>query len=188
MQSEEYQWGRHHRSLIAKHAQSCPLNVHQLAERCGWVNVTAFQRHRKYWDKGLAHRRARIPITYLNALCIDWCELIHAVELDGVEYDAALERMPPPDRIIMRRRGSLCVGFLSLPDRPTQEERYNRIQYLVECEQFFERYDAFVLDWPGMKQVWFRAHQEPKEYLWRPRMTIIREFVDFGEPPFPYRS
>jgi hypothetical protein len=184
MQSEEYQWGRHHRALIAQRARSCALNVHQLAKRCDWVNVTAFQRHRKYWDKGLAHRQARIPIAYLNAIGIDWCELIHAVEHDGVEFDAALERMPPPDRIIMHHR-HLGVGLLSLSVGLTHEERYSSVQYLVECEQFVERFDAFVLDWPGMKQVWFRAHREPKEHLWRPRMTLIREFVDFGEPPFP---
>jgi hypothetical protein len=182
MQSEEYQWGRHHRAIIAQHARSCPLNVHQLAERCGWANITAFQRHRKHWDKGRAHRRARIPIAYLNAIGIDWCELIRAVERDAVEYDTALEGMPHPGSVIINRRPSLGVTVReSLPHGLTDEERCSHIQRLVDTE-VFAGCNALVLDWPGMKQVWFRAHQDPKVHLWRPRMTLMREFVDFGEP------
>jgi len=156
--------------------------VHQLAERCGWANITAFQRHQDYWRKGLAHRRALTPLAYLKAIGIDWCELIQAVERDGRDYDAALEAMPEPDSFIVNRRPSLGVTFrVQLPSGLTREERSSHVQQLADTNAFAEC-NALVLDWPGMKQVWFRAHLEPKEYLWRPSMTLVQESIDFGEP------
>jgi hypothetical protein len=180
MELDQYVWGRHHRALIARRARKCPLDAHRLAEQCGYRNITKFQRHREFWKRGRAHRRALIPRAYLNSIQVDWCELLRAVEQDVRGYYAALKAMPPPENVVTLARLG-CVLREPLPNGLSEEELYDHVQRIADAPD--SKWGKAVLDWPGMKQVRFHAGRKPTEHLRPPRILLVRECVDFGDGP-----
>ena len=180
MITDGYVWGRHHRAIVGKYARACHLSAHHLCERCGYRNITKFQRHREYWKNGRAHRRAQIPQDYLNAIQVDWCELVRSVEQDVCEYYAALETMPPPKNVVTLARLG-CVLRESLPKGLSEAELYAHVQDIADAPD--SKWGKAILDWQGMKQVRFYAGRKPSVHLWPPRIVLIRESIDFGDGP-----
>lgn len=184
MAAETFVWGRHHRALITWHARHTKLGAHELAARCGYTNVDRFQRRRAAWSRGRPLRKALIPVAYLDAIGIDVCELVEAVENDRAEYERALERLPLPDFATVPLPAALpaCVRT-PLPRGLTKEELYAHVQRMVDSSEI--PLGKAILSWTSMKAVWFFKDRPSREFTWPPRFVAVGDCVDFGGPVPP---
>jgi hypothetical protein len=184
MDAELFVWGHYHRALITRHARRTKLDAHKLAARCGYTNIDRFQRRRAAWSRGRPLRKALIPVAYLDAIGVDVCELVDAVERDRVEYERALEQLPLPDFATAPLPAALPVCVRTpLPYGLTMKELYAHVQRMVDSGEVHG--GKAILSWPSMKCVWFFKDRPPREFTWPPRFVAVGDRADFGSPVPP---
>ena len=177
MPEHNYIWGRHHRAYIAALNTACALSPSELAKRCGYTDVTKFQRRRRDWRHGRPSGKGLIPVAYLNAIGVDPCELLRLIQLDRVEYEVALQGLEVPGHFsVVLQPG---FGFRQhLPEDLNMEEAFRHVQRFLD-DRAFSPGNA-ILDWASIKTIFFHKGAPPSEHTWPPTFVARGDRIDFG--------
>ncbi len=182
MSEASYLWGRHHRAYLRACDQGCGLTPCELAARCGYVNVSNFQRRRKDWREGRASGKGHVPVAYLHAIGVDLCELAAAVEQDQADYALILVSLPVPSEIIVYGNTGLGASVRH-PIRTglTMSECYEVAQQIAN-ENSAWGHKAWLV-WPRLQEIHFRKGKVPTIITWPPRLLCVGDVMDFNTPP-----
>lgn len=119
-----YVWGRHFKAYLAHRNRNTDLAPRKLMEALGRQNVAKVQRRRQEWIEG----RGRIPLRFLDLICVDCSILQDAVKLDRKEYRAALASCPIPERVAIKWVPGVWVNL----DVPDDIQDRHALQHFVE--------------------------------------------------------
>jgi hypothetical protein len=182
MSEANYVWGRIHRDYLRACDLACGLAPRELAGRCGYANVSNFQRRRRDWREGRASGKGHVPVTYLHAIGVDFCELAAAIERDQADYAHALANLPVPTEIIVYGRAALGVTVRQpIPAGLTLSECYHAAQQTAN-ENTEWGYKAMLV-WPKLQEIYFRKGSAPAIFTWPPRLNCVHDGIDFNPPP-----
>ena len=171
---EDYVWGRWHRAYLDHCAAACPLGLHERRTACGYRNTAKFVRREAEW---LGCVRP-IPAAWLEVIGCGLDMLRAAVDLDGEEYDQALEAAGVPEYFVIRLFGGMC-SRRSLGGARTLAEAEDAIRRFQEGHPRL----GCALHWPGLRMIRYERGEAMEEDRFRPRMAFTPEGVVFNAPP-----
>jgi hypothetical protein len=182
MSEHSYIWGRHHRDYLRELDHRCALSAHELAEQCGYTDVTKFQRRRQDWRQGRPSGKGLIPVAYLEAIGVDPCELLRLIQSDYAEYEVALLRLEVPKNFsVLLQPG---FGYMpSLPEGLSMDEAFQHVQRFIDDRT--SSTGKAILHWASLKTIFFRKGAPPSVHVWPPKFVALGDKIDFGCSPTP---
>jgi hypothetical protein len=166
---DNYQWGRHHRSLIANAAKARKATLHEVAEACGYKNVNKVQRKRQNWSMGLGE----IPLAYLDLLNLPLADIEAAVARDIVAARQAFDAVESNDHFLFK----IIPGIYARKSFP--------VAPIADCIEFARCHAREIpvlhfIQWPTIRTIQVYPNGKVAEWGYPPKIDIKNGFISFG--------